>query len=223
MNPLPSHERAGPYFLKLALIFCFGIAMAYFEAAVVCYLRELHYPEGFALPLKLMPRRIMQIELFRELSTIIMIITVAMVAGRKLWERFGYFIIIFGTWDIFYYVWLKATLDWPSSLMEWDILFLIPMPWIGPVIAPVSISLLMIIGGVSITLLFTRGDDFKLMPASWILWIIATGVILYSFMYDTRAAIGLQQPRPYLYSLLFLGLMLYIIGYFLSYRKVTRP
>jgi hypothetical protein len=193
--------------------------MAYFEATVVVYLRELFYPEGFSLPLKIIPRRFIHIEIFRELSTIVMLIAVAGVAGRKFWERFGYFILIFGLWDIFFYVWLKVTIGWPSSLLEWDILFLIPLPWIGPVIAPMSVALLMIIGGFLITRLYIRGFAFRPVLITWVLWISATVLILYSFMYDTGATIDLQMPRPYLYSLLISGLAFYIIGYIFSHRR----
>jgi hypothetical protein len=197
----------------------FGIAMAYVEAVVVVYLRRLYYPDGFNLPLKNIPDFIIRIELFRELATIIMLATVSNLASKKFWERFGYFIIIFGIWDIFYYIFLAITLGWPNSLFDWDVLFLVPYPWIGPVIAPVLVSLLMIITGSSITRLYKKGYSFKPTSSTWILSIIATGMILYSFMYDTNATLRLQPPRPYLYWLLISGSTLYIIAYLLSYFK----
>lgn len=220
MTAFPDQNRQMSYSLKIIMIFSFGIAMAYLEATVVVYLRELFYPDGFSLPLKILPHHLINIEIFREFSTVVMLIAVAAIAGRRFWERFGYFIILFGVWDIFYYVWLNVTIGWPSSLFEWDILFLIPMPWIGPVIAPSAVALLMVIGGWHITMLYSRGFEFRLLPISWVLWLAATGVILYSFMYDTAATIDLQQPRPYLYSLLVIGLFLYVAGHFISLRKV---
>ena len=146
---------------KIIMLFLFGIAMGYFEAALVVYLRELYYPGGFAFPLIIIPERIIIIELVREFSTLVMLAAVAAVAGKKSWERFGYFIIIFGVWDIFYYIWLKVTLDWPSSLFDFDILFLIPLPWIAPVIAPMLISVLMITCGLKIVRLSARELTFK--------------------------------------------------------------
>ncbi|TET93422.1 MAG: hypothetical protein E3J26_06330, partial [Candidatus Zixiibacteriota bacterium] len=104
---------------RIILILLFGVAMAYVEAMVVVYLRELLYPEGFSFPLKLMPLNLIAMELSRELASIVMLVAVAGITGKKFWERFGYFIILFGIWDIFYYVWLKVTIDWPSSLFDW--------------------------------------------------------------------------------------------------------
>ena len=112
------------YRMRLIYVMLFAVAMGYFEAAIVVYLRELYYPEGFSFPLTVPPVRLIIIELFREAATIIMLISVAALAARKFWERFGYFIILFGIWDIFYYISLKVTLNWPSTLFDWDILFL---------------------------------------------------------------------------------------------------
>ncbi len=207
---------------KLLYVSLFAVAMAYFESAVVVYLRELYYPEGFSLPLKVINIRMIRIELFRELATIIMMITVSAICGKRFWERFGYFLILFGIWDIFYYVFLKITLDWPSSLLEWDVLFLIPYPWIGPVIAPSLVALLMIIIGISITGLFNRGLYFRPTLITWLLTIIATGMILFSFMYDTDATLRLENPQPYFYWLLISGLTLYLVAYLHSYREIIK-
>lgn len=193
--------------------------MAYFEAAVVIYLRQLYYPGGFSLPLRVIPDRFIMIEIFRELSTIIMLLMVAALCGKKFWERFGYFIVLFGIWDIFYYVWLKATIDWPASLLDWDVLFLVPLPWIGPVIAPVAVSIVMIVIGYSITRLFNKGRKFRPTLFSWILAVAATLMIIFSFIYDFGATLHYDLPRPYLYWLLISGLTLYVWAYLHSYGR----
>lgn len=208
---------------RLLFVLVFGVAIAYFEAAVVVYLRELFYPDGFSFPLTPIPTRLLVVELFREISTIIILAAVAGLAARRFWERFGYFILLFGLWDIFYYVWLKMTIDWPMSIFDWDVLFLIPIPWIGPVIAPVLISTLMIICGVWITRLYARGYLFRATPLAWILSIAATSAILYSFMSDTNATLHQQMPQPYWYSLLVAGLLFYTIAFVHSYRRTTAP
>ncbi len=207
------------YGSRLFFVFLFGITMAYFEAAVVVYLRALYYPSGFNLPLVRMDDKTMAVELFREAASIFMIISVSWLAGKKFWERFGYFIIIFGTWDIFYYVWLKAILNWPKSLLEPDVLYLIPYPWIGPVIAPLIVSVVMIIIGISITRLFERGQKFVPSALSWILVILGTFLILFSFMYDVDASLYQAEPRPYFYWMLISGVTLYIWAYLQSYKK----
>lgn len=193
--------------------------MAYIEAAVVVYLRELYYPEGFSFPLKLIPDRLLFIELLREAATIVMLAIIAVLTGRKPWERFGWFIIAFGIWDIFYYIWLRATICWPAGLLDWDILFLVPLPWIGPVIAPILISLVMIGAGLSITRLYDGGRTFSPPRSSWILAVAATVIILYSFMRDTGATLNQHKPQPYYFSLLIIGLAFYIIALILARKK----
>ena len=133
---------------KIIWISVFAVAFAAVESAVVVYLRALYYPEGFSLPLKIFGRNHLWVELARELATMVMLASVAVLTGSNRWQRFAYFLISFGVWDIFYYVWLKVMINWPSSIFDWDILFLLPVPWIGPVIAPVLVSFFMILGGL---------------------------------------------------------------------------
>ena len=80
--------------------------------------------------------RILLVDLVREFGTMVMLAAMGLAIGRNLREWFAGFMIAFGVWDIFYYVFLKVILDWPASLWTWDLLFLLPVPWIGPVIAP---------------------------------------------------------------------------------------
>jgi len=206
---------------KIFWILVFSIAMALVEAAVVAYLRALYYPEGFAFPLELITVRHFIVELGREAATIFMLLSVAALSGKRFWEKFAYFVICFGFWDIFYYLWLKLALGWPSSLLDWDILFLIPLPWIGPVIAPVSIAIMMILAGLLIIALYKRGYDFRPSFLTWVLTIIGTLTILYSFMRDTGAGLHQQMPLPYRYDLLIAGEILYVLALFLAWRNTV--
>jgi hypothetical protein len=70
-----------------------------------------------------------------------------MLAGRTWRARLGYAAIAFGSWDILYYAFLRLISGWPVSFFDWDILFLLPLPWWGPVLAPVCIASLMIVWG----------------------------------------------------------------------------
>lgn len=193
--------------------------MGYFEAVLVVYLRGLLYPEGFTFPIKNIPANLAVLELFREAATVIMLVAVTGLTAKKLWERLGYFMILFGIWDIFYYIWLKITINWPVSLFESDILFLIPVPWIGPVIAPAFVATIMIVIGISITNLFRKGYSFKPTSLTWFLTSVATALILYSFMNDIDAGFRQQIPKPYNYGLLITGSALYILAYIHSYLK----
>src|SRR3981189_1372652 len=119
------------------VVIAFSIAMATLESAVVVYLRALYYPDGFTVALKLIDQRILLIEIAREGATLLMLVGIGLLAGRNFKDQFAYFLLSFAVWDIFYYLWLKVFIGWPSSLLEWDILFLIPFTWLGPVLAPV--------------------------------------------------------------------------------------
>ena len=70
----------------------------------------------------------------------VMLGSVALAVARNLHEWIAAFAIAFGVWDIFFYVFLKLMIHWPESLSTWDILFLIPLPWVGPVWAPVLVA-----------------------------------------------------------------------------------
>ncbi len=127
----------------------FAIAMAYLEATVVVYLREVFYPGRMSLfPLAPMPPRLYLVELGREAATLVMLITVAWTAAQRGWARFFRFMVLFGVWDLFYYLWLWLLLGWPRSLGEWDVLFLIPIPWFGPVITPMLVAFLLVAAGL---------------------------------------------------------------------------
>jgi hypothetical protein len=128
---------------RLAILALFSIAFAYVESAVVVYLRALYYPQGFSLPLAVMSRSHMFVEIGREAMTMVMLCSAAFLCtekGNRKRQMISFFIFAFGVWDIFYYVWLKALLNWPESFLTPDILFLIPVVWVGPVVSPVLVS-----------------------------------------------------------------------------------
>ena len=130
---------------KLIWVSIFAVAMGFFEAAVVIYLRKLMYPAGFSFPLAPIEHGLAVTEILREAATLIMLLSAGILAGRYATERFAWFIYAFAIWDIFYYIFLKLLIGWPESFMTWDILFLIPATWVGPVITPVIVSLSMIV------------------------------------------------------------------------------
>lgn len=141
---------------KTIILIIFAIAMAYLEAMVVVYLRRLlpvyecwsHLDSYKDLCIFIEKSGIRWSEQTREFATIAMLLSVAFFFGRNFREKAAGFLIAFGIWDIFYYVFLFLWLRWPESLLTRDILFLIPCPWVSPVIVPVVISLAMISGGL---------------------------------------------------------------------------
>ena len=121
----------------------YAVAMGYLEAAVVVYLRALYYPEGFSFPLNPIDAGILRVEIGREAATVVMIFAVAWAAARSGWQTLTGFALVFGVWDVAYYAGLQILLGWPGSLVEPDVLFLIPVVWVGPVWAPSLIGLSM--------------------------------------------------------------------------------
>lgn len=174
-----------PNFLRLLpWMSVFFMAMAFLESAVVVYLRALYYPEGFDFPLVPMDNTLVGTELGREAATILMLLAVPALVTRSALERFAWFCFGFGVWDIFYYVWLKVLLDWPSSLFSRDLLFLIPVPWVGPVWAPCVISLGLIATAVVILHGRSRNPGFRIAPRSWALLISGALLMIVSFTID---------------------------------------
>ena len=216
-------DRSQSFSLKsLFWLSLFAIAMAYLEAAVVVYLRALYYPDGFAFPLKMIPFQILAVEIGREAATIVMLVTMGVIAGRNFGQRFSCFIFSFGVWDIFYYIWLKVLCNWPDSLLEWDILFLIPVTWTGPVLAPVIISLSMIVAAILILHLAARGVEFKLNLLEWGLEFLAAAGIFVSFVLDCKNIMNGGLPNPFRWEIFLGGELLGIIVFVQRYVKILR-
>ena len=187
--------------VRWSTVAIFAMAMAWVEAAVVVYLRSMmHRIEPYQPdPLPVLGG-FASVELPRELATLVMLFTVGCLAGRTWRARLGYAAIAFGVWDVFYYVFLKIICGWPHSLLDWDVLFLLPMPWWGPVLAPVLISLLMILWGTFASQ-FERTDTPALSNhRAWILNFAGVALALYVFMADSIAASarGLDAVRTVL-------------------------
>jgi len=179
------------YLSRWLTVAAFAVAMAWVESAAVFYVRTLvdriepYQPDPLPLIGTLGP-----VELARELATLIMHFTVGVLAGRTWRARFGYMAICFGIWDISYYAFLKIMCGWPQSLLDWDILFLLPLPWWGPVLAPMLIAALMILWG-TLASQFERPRPPAL--SNWRVWVLNfTGVALalYVFMADALRVSG---------------------------------
>lgn len=119
-----------------------GIAFGFVEAAVVVYLRAatglLTGPH--AETLVAFPESLYRIECFREAATMIMLGGIALLTAQSTKEKVVAFLWTFAFWDIFYYVWLRLAIGWPSSFITSDVLFLIPVPWVAQVWFPILVS-----------------------------------------------------------------------------------
>lgn len=172
---------------RWAIVTTFAIAMAWVEAASVFYIRALvdRIEPYQANPLPV-HGALGNVELWREASTLVMLATLGLLAGRTWRRRAGYAALAFGAWDIFYYVFLRVMTGWPRTLLDWDVLFLLPLPWWGPVLAPVSIATLMILWGT----LTTQSDDGATDARwTWALGGVGIALALGVFMIDAWRAL----------------------------------
>ena len=223
-----SSERNGgvgfPLGRALIALVLFGMAFGYVEAAVVVYLRALYEPMRQRLepardPGRLFPlirldqlkaegpqhvRRLMT-ELGREVATLVMLAATGLVLARNLRQWFAAFMISFGVWDIFYYVFLKLLLDWPASLFTWDILFLLPVPWVGPVLAPVLVSASMIAAGVTILYRESVWRPISFDRLDWLLILGGGLTLVAAFCWDFRNTSAGGWPHPFNWPLFILG------------------
>jgi len=183
--------------------------MAYLESAIVVYLREIFYPSGFFFPLKEIPQFILIIEIGREIATIIMLWAIAKLVAKNGREWFAFFAFNFGVWDIWYYIWLKIILNWPESFLTWDVLFLIPIPWIAPVLAPVLVSFALIAAALIILYLENKNKPLPFSKLDWWLEGVAGLVIIISFLFQTEVISQNSIPQNYPWWLFFIG---YVFG-----------
>ena len=179
------------------------------EAAVVIYLRQLLHVEGSNITLSGIPRGIFTVEIIREFTTLVMLISVGVLAGSRPMGRFGSFIIAFGVWDIFYYVFLSMFHGWPRSFLDWDLLFLIPVPWMAPVLAPVLVSCGLIFSGYWLLIREQQKKRIVVSLSDWIIEAVATVLILYSFTNNN----SVSTPEVFSWIIFLAGLALGV-GYF---------
>ena len=177
----------------------FAVAMAWVESAVVLYLRSLtqefdpYKPDQTPLA-----QGIIGAELVREFATLLMLGSVGWLAGQTWRSRVALALVAFGTWDIFYYVFLVPLTGWPRSVLDWDILFLLPLPWWGPVLAPVVIAGLMIAGGSLVAL--SDSHERPLWPSrpTSLAALVGGALALYAFMESAMRALpqGVESLMP---------------------------
>lgn len=223
---------SAPLWRSLLALGLFGVSFAYVEAAVVVYLRALYEPLHHRLhpdrsPDDLFPvirldqleaegpevRRRLDIELVRELATLVMLAAVGLAVGRGWREAFAGFLVAFGVWDIAFYAFLKVLIDWPASFWTWDLLFLLPLPWTAPVIAPMIVALSMVASGVTVLAFEAVGRPMRL---SWLEWtaVVAGGVLLVAaFCWDYRNIIAGRLPLPFHWPLFWTGEAIGVAGF----------
>jgi hypothetical protein len=219
---------------KIPTVIFWAVAFAYVESAVVEYLRALYYPAmggGFEFPLitleeleKMGPEHLARllIEFGRELATLLMLSAVGLIAGKNRREAIAYFMVAFGSWDIAFYLWLKLFLGWPESIMTWDLLFLVPVPWVSPVVAPVIISAAMIGAGLVVLICESRNLPLYSTWKDWVFLVAGGLTVIVAFCWDYRNIMAGGLPNPFNWPLFFLGLGISAFTFLQIVRRNTR-
>jgi len=215
----------------LALVL-FGTAFGYLEAAVVSYLRYLEQPirqrfypaqpTGELFPLLTADqaamagpeqRKVRFTELGREAATIIMLAAVALTSSTNLAQWAASFVVAFGIWDITFYSFLKVLLGWPASLFTWDILFIVPVPWVAPVIAPLLVSGAMVLVGTWHLWCEANANRARLGARNWVCVVTGAAVIILSFTLDSANVRAGGMPRPFAWLVFGIGMAIGVLGY----------
>lgn len=186
-----TNPGSGAFRSTAVAVVAFGVAMGYLEAAVVVYLRSA-IETGSVVPAH-DPATLgtfEAIEVARELATLVMIAAVGWLAGRTRLERLAWTAAVFGAWDIVYYLGLHLAIGWPPSLETWDVLFLVPAPWVGPVWAPIVVSVALIASGLAAARRLRAGRPIVVGPVRTIAALAGGGLVIVSFLLDTNRVLA---------------------------------
>jgi hypothetical protein len=196
-----NEERRAAYGGVWVLALVFG----WIEASVVVYLREISVREGalqattylsnLQITLASLPGRLVALEMAREACTLVLLVAAAWLAGRRPADRIGAFLAAFGIWDLTYYAVLRLVSGWPDSISTWDILFLIPSPWVAPVWAPVTVATLFVLGGSY--LFWTAGHERRYRWTDAGVLFTSAGLTLAAFLDGSRAIIDRRAPEHF--------------------------
>lgn len=200
----------------------FGITMGYFEASVVIYLRKIVYIEGFSFPLVEPEIDLIITELGREFMSVCMLVAVGVLAGRSHFERFVLFCFAFGFWDILYYVFLKLLIGWPESIFTWDILFLIPVPWVGPVWSPVLCAIGFIMAGILVVKQEETPHPVRPKISEWIIAIAGGTIVIISWCEEYRSIMAGESPESFAWPVYWIGFIMGAAAFGKAYLRSVR-
>jgi hypothetical protein len=229
-------------FRILAAVVVFGVAFGFVEAAVVIDLRAIYEPLHRSLhpsvpPGELFPlltvddlRRgpegsthLLAMEVAREAATIALLAGFALGVGGRPLRMFAAFVAAFGVWDLVFYASLKLLIGWPESFRTWDVLFLIPVPWTGPVIAPVVVAVSMVACGVHTIRRDTAGTPISLTWRSWLGMVGAGLIVFLAFCANWRSVVSGVVPDSFPWFMFAFGEGLAVVVYLVSTRGPKRP
>ena len=211
---------------RSSLVIAYAIAMALVESACVVYLqRALGLTPYRLLPLQSQDvvGSLGGIELGREAATLVMLATVGSLAGRRWADRLAWTAVAFGVWDIFYYAWLWVFLGWPSGPFDWDVLFLIPVPWVGPVWAPVVVSVGLVAFGLLTARAVSRGQILSVRSWETALGAVGGAVVILSFTLQAPTLLNGDIPAWFPWPVFVAGMGMAVGAAVSVLRRSTIP
>lgn len=206
-------------------VIVFAVAMAYLESAVVVYLqRALSLTPADLFPLRgpNVVGDLGAIEVGREFSTLVMLTGIGWLAGRSSLERLAWGAVAFGVWDIVYYFWLWVFIGWPGSPGTWDVLFLIPVPWIGPVWAPIIVSGALVGFGLAAARSATDGRALRAEGREVALGVAGGVLVVLSFTVDASRIMAGGLPGWFPWPIFAAGMATAAMGAVLVLRRRER-
>ena len=218
-------SRLPPIGLTAGIVL-YAVAMAYLEAAVVVYLRAaLGAQTGVVFPIDLSPSATPYrwIEVGREAATLVMIGGVAWIAGRSPLERLAWAAVVFGIWDIGYYAWLWVFSGWPPSVGTWDLLFLFPAPWAGPVWAPIAVSAALIGFGLACAGRLRSGGSVWLDRRHLAALLLGGAIIVASFLTNAGLVLSGGTPTDFAWPIFAAGMGIGMVAAWVALRPGALP
>jgi hypothetical protein len=142
-------------------------------------------------------RALLAVELGREFATLLTLAAAGLLVSRTWLAGFA---VAFGIWDIAFYGFLKIFINWPESLLTWDLLFLLPVPWCGPVIAPMIVAATMIALGAKYL-----WKPFPIRGASAMGMLAGSLAVVIAFCRDWKNLMAGGLPNPFPWWIFWIG------------------
>jgi hypothetical protein len=209
---MKNHERR----IVFATLGIVALAFGWIEASAVVYLREIYvrelslrgasYLPSLQVTLVSLPDHLVGLEMAREVCTLLLLGAVAWLAGRCLADRAGAFLLSFGVWDLAYYGVLQLVVSWPDSLRTWDILFLIPLPWVAPVWAPITVATLFVVAGSY--LFWTSERERRYRWTDMGVLVLSVVITIVAFLFESGSVRDHRVPERFPVWLFWIGVAL---------------
>ena len=111
-------------------------------------------------------------------------------------------------------------MGWPDTLSAWDILFVIPLPWVAPVWAPVTVATLFVAAGSYLFWTPERERRYR-WPDIGVL-VVSALLTIAAFLVESRAAIDHRMPEQFPVWLFRAGVVLGMVWFLRVERGVAR-